>query len=410
MGFLKIFSGKTSEELEQKGDSLVREKAWGMAKIEYEKALGKLEKKSSQNDKFKKRLEEKISRTKETLACEHKKSAEDMLEAGFYEDARQYIDLALELTKDPQLRNGLQDLSQNLDQHVNNQIQFEIPEFEVFNRKEGDPVIQQEENEEFRALLGRLPEEIQQTYLSYGDDFKAGYLALNQGDFEQAVSHLSKAMQDNPAPDSFVPLELATAYLNLGNYSNSQILLEEFLRQRPDALPAYQMLCEIFWGNNAFEKADALLTSAPQELAESVAMYLLRGETLFHAGMYSEAKLYYQDFLKNFGWNESVAKALAKTHEVIGEMADARNIYGEIMDQCQSCRVYLDPYIKLKYVDLCFSSGLYTTEVLELYLSLAREIPENAAEYYQKISRIYSVQGHEAEAKRFRFIAEKLEH
>lgn len=413
MGFLKIFSGKTPQDLEQRGDSFAQTDAWGKAKIEYEKALSKLEKKSPQNDAFKRRLQKKISQTKENLAGEHKKTAEDMLEAGFFEDARQYVGLALELTENSQLKDELQELSQNLDQHINKQIQLEFPEFKVFDRPEKEPIRQEkkqeDDDEELRALLGRLPDQIQDAYLNYGDAFKAGYLALNQGNFEQAVSHLSKAMQDHPAPDSYIPLELATAYVNLDKYDDARPLLEDFIQQRPDALPAYQMLCEIFWEQNTFEKADQLLSSVPQELAESVAMYLLRGETLYHAEKYAEAKLYYQKFLKEYEWNEPIAKALAKTHEALGEMANARNIYRQIMDQCRSCRARIDPFVKLKYADLCFSSGLYTTEVLELYLSLAQEMPVNAAEYYQKISRIYSAQGNETEARRFQLIAEKLE-
>ena len=169
------------------------------------------------------------------------------------------------------------------------------------------------------------------------------------------------------------------------------------------------MLCEIFWEKNAFKEADALLAAAPQDLADSVAMYLLRGQTLFHAQKYQEAKLHYQNFLENYGWNELVVKALAATHETLGELADARDRYGDIMAQCQSCRASVDPYVKLKYADMCFFSGLYTTEILELYLTLAREIPANAADCFKKISRIYSARGNETEAKRYRLIAEKFE-
>ena len=88
-------------------------------------------------------------------------------------------------------------------------------------------------------------------------------------------------------------------------------------------------------------------------------------------------------------------------------MANARNIYREIIDQCHSCHSRIDPYIKLKYADLSFASGLNTTEVLELYLSLVREIPGNKADYYQKISHIYTAQGNETEAQRFERFAEK---
>lgn len=409
MGLLKIFSGKTPQDLEQRGDSFAQTNTWGKAKIEYEKALIKLEKTSAPDAAIKSRLEEKISRAKESLAREHKKTAEDMLEAEFYEEAKQYAGLALELTEEPHLRDQLQELSRNLDHHIHKQIQLEIPEFKVFDQPQEEPPPHQEDDGEWRALLGSLPDEIQQQYQSYGDEFKAGYLALNQGDFENAVALLSKAMEDNPVTESFIALELATAYVNLEKYDEAQPLLEEFIRQRPDALPAYQMLCEIFWEHDEFEKAGALLSAVPQELAESVAMYLLRGETLYQAGKHAEAKQYYHDFLNNYEWNELIARALAKTHEALGETANARNIYRQIMDQCQSCRTRIDPLVKLKYADLCFSSKLYTTEVLELYLSLAQEIPVNAAECYQKISQIYAAQGNETEARRFQLIAEKLD-
>ena len=79
------------------------------------------------------------------------------------------------------------------------------------------------------------------------------------------------------------------------------------------------------------------------------------------------------------------------------------------MNQCRSCRARIDPFIKQKFADLSFDSGLNTTEVLEMYLSLAREIPQNAADYYHKISRIYTAQGNEEEARRFQLIAEKYE-
>ena len=72
-----------------------------------------------------------------------------------------------------------------------------------------------------------------------------------------------------------------------------------------------------------------------------------------------------------------------------------------------SCRV--DPYLKQKFADLSYESGHKTSEVLELYLSLAQEIPQNAADYYQKISWIYSAQDNEVEARRFQLLSEKYE-
>ena len=104
-----------------------------------------------------------------------------------------------------------------------------------------------------------------------------------------------------------------------------------------------------------------------------------------------------------------MARSLAKTHEALNEMANARNIYREIMDQCRSCHARIDPFIEQRYADLCFSAGLYTTEVLEIYLSLAQRGPNKAAEFYTKISQIYASQGNDEEARRFELFAEKYQ-
>ena len=60
MSILKIFSGKSPEEYELKGDELFAADLWGKAKIEYERALEKLEKLVPQNDNLRSRLQEKI--------------------------------------------------------------------------------------------------------------------------------------------------------------------------------------------------------------------------------------------------------------------------------------------------------------------------------------------------------------
>jgi tetratricopeptide (TPR) repeat protein len=415
MGLLSIFSGKNPEDYEQKGDALFEARAYGKAVAEYERALDRLEKTAPWDDGYRQNLQDKIRSSKENLALEHQQTAESLMEAGHDYDARQYIDLALELTEDPELKKALEQLH-NREVHETEDMGFDLPDVEI---QDQEPEVEEEEVEEalngeeddeyFGALVGTLPDEVQNAYWGYGKAFKSGYLALNRGDFERAADDLTTAMEEHPDPASYIPLELATVYLNLGKHEEARQLLEPFREHHPDALPAYQLLCEIFWETKAFERAQELLASLPPSLEESVAGYLLRGETLFQAGKYGAAKSFYRDFLKTYYWNESIARALAKTHEAMGEMANARNIYSEIMAQCRSCQARIDPYIKQKFADLSFASGLNTTTVLEIYLSLAREVPQNAVEYYQKISRIYSAQGNLEEARRFQKISEKYD-
>ena len=410
MSFLKIFSGKTPELHEQKGDELLAADLWGKAKIEYERALEKLEKTAPQSDDFKFRLKEKIRHAKAFLARSHKHNADEMLDAGFYDDARQLYTLALELAENAEFRSDLAKKLEQLDFLMSTTVEESFVAHgdtrqEIEPQQNSMPT--ETDDEYFSALCGTLPADVQKAYQNYGNNFKKGYLALNRGEFVLAADYLGRAMQENPAGGSYIPLELATAYLNLEKYLEAQQLLETVVENQPRALPAYQLLCEIYWETGDIDRANALLAAVPQELMESVAVYILKGETLFHAGNYSGARELYQNFLKNYGWNEPAARALAKVHEALNEFANARNLYREIMEQCRCCHARIDPFIKQRYADLCFDSGMLNNDILDLYLSLAQEAPANAAEYYTKVSRIYAAQGNHGEAARFRVIAEK---
>jgi tetratricopeptide (TPR) repeat protein len=263
------------------------------------------------------------------------------------------------------------------------------------------------EDDYFLALCGTLPEEVRDAYLAYGEDFKSGYILLNRGDFQAAAESLSRAMEQHPQPESYIPLELASAKLNLDRPAEARELLENFLEHHPHALPAYQLLCEIHWEAQDFDRVDALLASLAGELAESVAVVLLKGETLMRAGRHADARDFYRKILEVYGWNDTVARELAKAHEAQNESAEARAIYREIIGRCDSCRARIDPAIKHRYAELCFADGMHTTEILEMYLALAREIPENAARYFDRISRIYAAQGNPNEAERFRSFARR---
>ena len=275
MSIFKLFSGKTPEEHEQKGDELFSFDLWGKAKIEYERALDKLEKISPQNDELKTRLQEKIHQTKEALALGHEQNADDLIESGFYDDARELYILAQELTENPEQKKDLEIKLKELDFQLDRTVKEDLPDLDVEAQEDQESESPEQEDEYFRALCGTLPNEIQKDYLSYGNNFKNGYLSLNRGDFAIAADYLYRAMQENPSADSYIPLELATAYLNLGKHAEARQLLEAFLENQPQALPAYQLLCEIFWERKAFDQANALLSSVPEELTESIAVYIL---------------------------------------------------------------------------------------------------------------------------------------
>ena len=408
MGVFRNIFSQDPEKIEQKGDAFLKASDWGRAKIEFEKALDALEKTSS-DDASETRLRDKLVQAKEALANEHKQVGEDLMEAEHYDEARDFLQLALDLSRDPSLISSVEKLMHEIARLTAGDIQMQVPQSTLIPPADDETYTGDHDDETFMALCSALPEEVQDAYLSYGESFKAGYLALNRGDFDLAADALSHALAENPAPDSIIPLELATAYLNLEKLDEARRLLETFLQHHPDALPGYQVLCEVYWEMGAFDQAEALLADCPDDLKNSLAYVLLRGETLSQAGSHPEAASLYQDFMAAYGWNERLSTALAGTLETLGDLESARDLYAETMDQCRSCQTHIDPLIKRKFADISFDLGQHTSAIMEMYLSLAQDDPENTPLYFQKISRIYASMGNEQEAHRFRIFAERAE-
>jgi tetratricopeptide (TPR) repeat protein len=195
----------------------------------------------------------------------------------------------------------------------------------------------------------------------------------------------------------------------MDRYETAVPLLEGVLKDHPDLLQGYQLLCEAYWGMKKFDLAKQILSSCPPELAESLPVHLLQGETLFRTQSYKEAESFYLECLESFGWDETIARALAVTYEAMGEKGKALHLYGEIIDECRGCGFRVDPSIKQRYADLMLESGDHSTKLLELFISLVHEDPANRIHYYRKISQIYSAQGNENEARRYQLFSKKLE-
>ena len=214
-------------------------------------------------------------------------------------------------------------------------------------------------------------------------------------------------MQEDPSPDSFIPLELATALLNLQRLEEAGQWLERFLEHHPDAVPGYQVLCEVFWEMEAFDRAESLLEACPGEFKNSPDYALLWGEGLSRAGRHSEAAAFYQDFMKEYGRQEPVLRALAGAYEALERPKDARALYVEIINQCRSCYTRVDPLVQRKFADISFDLNERSTALLESYISLARQDPSNRVFYFRRISEIYSAMGNREEAGRFLGFAQR---
>ena len=416
MNFFKFIKGKTFLQHEQKGDHYVAKEAWGKAKLEYETALEKLDGEPHRSPGQAERLQEKINRCREELARQHCRSGDDLSEAGYTEEAREYYLLGLELTNNIKYRSILEDRLDDLERVEENAISASIlqsmPEPAETIRREDAPV---DDDTYFEALCHTLPQDIRRRYKSYGEPFRSGYIALNRGDFISAAQKLNQAQETHVFDDSYIALELATAYVNLGKNESARSLLEPFVQRHPDALPAYRMLCEILWENGEYGGADVLLQTVPEDLYETQAFILLYGENLYLQQKYTEAVEWYQMALNKYGWNEDITRALAVTLESANQPTVARDLYAQIISRCSSCRSsvgfasHIDPFTRRRYAELSLAAGDHSTEILELLLSLVRDDPDHASFYYRKVSLIYAERGDKIEALRFKKFADQFE-
>jgi tetratricopeptide (TPR) repeat protein len=411
MTFLNLFSGPSPEKLKARGDALFAARQWGEAALAYERALTRLDRGPRPEESgLRKEIEEKHSRSREALAREHRSTADRYLEGGYTREAREFLLLAMEISGDDRFRRHLK---RQLDQLC----QDEETDFSPDRLDSGslehdfegnDNLVAEASGEEtFFALCQTLPPDVRDRYLSYGDDFMNGYLALNAGDFHRAAKWLARAMADHPDPGSYIALELATALVHLGNSNEAEALLESVVARHPDALPAYELLCDLYWSREDFGRARTLLEALPPVLENSVAAVLLTGETFHRSGHLETARDLYRKALDRYGWNEAIAVALAGTFEDMKDRSGARRLYGELMRRCRSCRSPVDPVIRHRYAELAFADGLFGTEILEHYLLLAKEVPDHRALYFSRISRIYAAAGDDGEAKRFGTLAER---
>lgn len=414
MGFFGIFSGRSPESHEERGDEYMSNGAFGDALLEYEKALEKIEKRFPEKRHLADRIGDKIRGAGNGLAKKHLENAEAMIQAGEFSDARELYYLALELTEDEGLKREIDKKLSDFDRH--DDLPAEAPAVYDYEMNGTDEDIDEYDDELeyeyeydedlFHVLCNALPEDMQEAYRGYGASFAAGYVALNQGDFETAAAYLEEAMAEN-RPPNLIPLELATAMIHMGEYEETAALLSDYVASNPEQPRAYQLLCEIFWETKEYGRAGRLLSQIPESIKYSRAMLILQGENLFQKKEYAAAESLFGHYINNYGKDEIVSRALAKTLEASGRTTDAKALYAEILNKCLSCGTRADPFLKRRYADICYQEGDTSAGLVDIYLGLVREDPDNRAIYFSRVSSILHRKGELDEARRYKALAEK---
>jgi len=405
MALFKWFSAKTAADLENRADEFAAAGAWGKAKLEYERALDRLELETGAHSEAGGRLEKKIRQSCRALADQHLANGRELLQAGHRQDAAELLELALELCPDSTHRPQIVVLLEQARGAGGSG--FAAADEALDKEAEPQPTTEGAE-EHFMVLCSMLPDELQDVYSGYGQAFREGYVALHRGEFQKAAELLQQAHRLHPGDGGYISMELAGAYFNLGRNDEARRLCENFVQKYPEALPGYELICDIYWEQKDFESARILLKNCPLPLKTSVAYVVLYGETLRRESEYDAAADWFNRHLQEHGWNDKIALALAAVFEQSGLPDRALALYGRYMANCRGCGSGTPPEIECKYADLSLAGGNLSDEILEIYLALARKDPARAADYYAKVSRIYAGRGDQKEALRFERIAAQI--
>ena len=327
MGLFSFFS-KKPEDLLKSGDELFEKKQYAPAVRDYEKALDKHQKDPTIPD-FNKMVSKKIASAKKALAHQHIETARTLMESRCFEDATELLNLAMELSDSSAVSDTVKALLEEIQTAEASQISEES-DYRYEETYEDDPddpdtfsEADFDDSEYAFALFSSMPEEEQAAYQDYGQAFIRGFVALNQGDFERAADYLKMALDENtsenPDQKTYIPLELGTAYLNLGELEKAKDLLEKFLADFPMSEKGYQIYCEILWGLKEYEHALALLQDCPEALSQTALITYLTGETHAQTENPDAAITTYKKYLERNAEEEVILRALGNLYEKPGK-------------------------------------------------------------------------------------------
>jgi tetratricopeptide (TPR) repeat protein len=150
----------------------------------------------------------------------------------------------------------------------------------------------------FELALGEKSADRALSYRQQGKDFQSGYVALVQGDAENALSHLDRAAKTSPA--SFVlQLELGRACSMAGEMERARMELEKAYRMNPDDPEILHLLAAVDIQLARFDEAAGLLEPFVEKGKDSgpEALFLL-GRAMAGLGRTDEAMVRYRETVK----------------------------------------------------------------------------------------------------------------
>lgn len=187
-------------------------------------------------------------------------------------------------------------------------------------------------------------------------EFVLGRTALSRRSYEDAVTHLQKAI--STYPEFFdARLLLATAFIDLREWSKAETVLKTALDLKPENSSTVLSLGEVYWRQKRFKDAEETLQAG------------LKLEDKSWHGHFTLGRLYWE-----MGDVTKAGAAIGKTLQLKPDFAEAHLLAGNILlrlNQQQRALFEYQEYLKLA------PKGEFAPQARDLVQKLQKALPEN---------------------------------
>ena len=187
------------------------------------------------------------------------------------------------------------------------------------------------------------------------DEFEHGRAALAKKDQQEAITHLQKAITLHP--NFFdADLLLATAYVDLREWSKAEVVLRRAIELKPESAPAIISLGEVYWRQKHLKEAEETLLAG------------LKLDDNSWPGHFTLARLYWE-----MGEIKKAGPPLGKTLQLKPDFAEAHLLAGNVLlkvGQQQRALLEYEEYLRLS------PKGEFAPQARELVQKIQKAIAE----------------------------------
>lgn len=396
MSFFKRLLGGDFDSNRVEGDEHFAKERWGEAKLSYERALAKG--KSAPED-AKGALAARIVECRRKLAAVLAERGEVALAAGELETAVEAFEGAIDVAPDEADKERYRKLVDRL----------HAADARAAAENPGDA----SEDDRYEVLSADWDDEQLDEYESYGDEFKAAYLAIHEAPDTEQVGKALESMQALAAahPDDacYLHLEIGRALLRLGRREEGALALRKLLAELPEdegdraRIHAHVALAEVAIEAKDDEEAERELRAAADVAPDLTAGHLRLGQFLRVRGRHQEAAEALESAARTMGElrpDVRVLREIGLNQAALGDEETAlETLEGIVQLQAAQDNLDLDPATAIALAGLHEKRG-DPERAADFYRHLAKGSDvAHHFEYHREAARLLRVAGKQALAR-----------